>query len=144
MAPVVPLVLVEKVEMNTKYEELAKKYEEKRFVLLVAEAKLYSLNELIQNHVDNLQKEIDVLKYQHTMGKGMVRCILSRHKQKMKQMITESLNEGWKMWSKEVAKLQLLRAGHESQKKQGQGYFKMDEEAIRTVQQELYPMIYLS
>ena len=37
----------------------------------------------------------------------------------------------------QVAKLQLLRDDHENKKKQGQGFFKMDEPTIVTFQEEL-------
>ena len=57
-------------------------------------------------------------------------------------MITDSLNEGWQTWSKQAAEIQLLRADQENQKKQGQGYFKMDEDAINTLPQELANDIY--
>ena len=73
-----------------------------------------------------------------------MQLILSRHKQKMRQMITGSLDNGWKMWSTQAAKLQLLRADHENSKKekQGQGFFKMDEVSITMVRDEFANDIY--
>ena len=56
--------------------------------------------------------------------------------------MADSLNEGWKTCSKQALELQLLRVDHDNRKQQGQGYFKLDEVAINTVQQELANNIY--
>ena len=60
----------------------------------------------------------------------------------MCQMITDSLENGWKTWSNQVSELQLLRADHENKKKQGEGFFKLDEASITTVWEELANDIY--
>ena len=134
-------LVIEKEEIHTR-QELAGKYQEKWLTLLVVEAKLHGINESIQNCVDNLQNEIVALKYQNTMGEEKVRGILTQHNQKMKEMMTDSLNEGWKTCSKQALELQLLRVDHDNRKQQGQGYFKMDEDAINTLPQELANDIY--
>ena len=56
---------------------------------------------------------------------------------KMCQVITNLLNQGWKTWSTQAAKLQLLKADQENKKKQGHAFFKMDEASIITVRGEL-------
>ena len=56
--------------------------------------------------------------------------------------VLKSLDKGWKTWSAQAAELQLLRADHDNRKKQGQGFFKMDEVAITTVQEELAKDLY--
>ena len=61
---------------------------------------------------------------------------------KMRQMITNLLNQRWKTWSTQAAKLQLLKADHENKKKQGHAFFKMDEAIIITVRVKLANNIY--
>ena len=55
----------------------------------------------------------------------------------MHQMNIDSLANGQKTWSNQAAELQVLRADHENRKKQGQGFFKMDEASIIKVREEL-------
>ena len=43
----------------------------------------------------------------------------------------------WKEWSQQAAKLQTLRANAENQKKAGDQFYKMDEESIVTIREEL-------
>ena len=81
---------------------------------------------------EELKNEVSALKYRLNIGEEKVKAILNRHKQKMHQAITKTLDEGWKQWSVQAVELQLLRANHENKKKQGQGFFKMDEASITT------------
>ena len=57
-------------------------------------------------------------------------------------MVTESMDKGWKTWSAQAAELQLLRADRDNRKAQGQGFFKMTEEAISTVQEDIAKDLY--
>ena len=57
-------------------------------------------------------------------------------------MITDSLDNGQKMWSTQAIELQLLRANHKNRKKQGHGFFKMDEVSITMVRDEFANDIY--
>ena len=43
----------------------------------------------------------------------------------------------WKEWSQQVAELQTLRADAENRKKAGDKFYKMDEESIITIREEL-------
>ena len=64
------------------------------------------------------------------MGEQKVQFKLSRHKEKMRQMITGSLDNGWKMWSTQAAKLQLFRADHENRKNKVKGSLKWMTQAL--------------
>ena len=52
------------------------------------------------------------------------------------------MDKGWKTWSVQAAKLQLLRADRDNRKAQGQSLFKMTEEAISTVQEDIAKDLY--
>ena len=133
---------MEKEELTKNYNKLAKRYEHKCLARLVVEAKIQRDQELAANRLHQLKKECFALKYQHTMGDHKIRHILTRHMQRMRQMITDLLDNGWKTWSNQAAELQLLRADHENRKTQGQGFFKLDETSITMVQEELANDIY--
>ena len=47
------------------------------------------------------------------------------------------MEKGWKTWSAQAAELQLLRADRENRKAQGHGFFKMMEEAISSIQEDI-------
>ena len=51
--------------------------------------------------------------------------------------INECSEKVWKEWSQQAAELQTLRANAENQKKAGDKFYKMDEESIVTVREEL-------
>ena len=60
----------------------------------------------------------------------------------MHHMVIDSLENRLKTWSNQAVELQLFKADHENRKKQGQWFFKRDEESITTVQDELANDIY--
>ena len=55
----------------------------------------------------------------------------------MHKKIIESLKHCWKTWSTQAMELQLLRADQENKKKEGQGFYKMDEGSVTVIQDEL-------
>ena len=52
-------------------------------------------------------------------------------------LVIESMGKGWKTWSAQATELQLLWADMENRKAQGHGFFKMTEEAISTIQEDI-------
>ena len=72
-----------------------------------------------------------------TMGEDKIRAIPRRHKLHTLKMVSESMEKGWKTWSAQAAELQLLRADRENRKAQGHGFFKMTEEAMSTIQEDI-------
>ena len=133
---------MEKEELPTKYDQLANKYEQVRTTQIVADTKLQFDKASTENRLDDLKQEMATLKYKLNMGEQKVQFKLSRHKEKMRQMIIDLLDKGWKTWSIQAAKLQLLRDDHENKKKQGQAFFKMNEASITTIRDELANDIY--
>ena len=57
-------------------------------------------------------------------------------------MVNESLEKGWRTWSAEAAELQLLRGDRDNQETQGSGFFKMSEEAMAVMQEDLAHDLY--
>ena len=92
----------EKVRLHTENADLIKigaetevKYEQRRQTLLVAEANLMSLQETR----DLIQFSTYVESYNLVYRKEKVRLILKAHKRKSLQLVNESLEKGWKIWS---------------------------------------------
>ena len=57
-------------------------------------------------------------------------------------MVNESIDKGWKTWSAQASELQLLRADRDNRKAQGQGFFKMSEEVISIVREDIAKDLY--
>ena len=89
----------EKADLQQKYDELAAKYEEKLLALLVGQANLYDSKMSARNQVSGMLTKISTLRNQHKMGDDKIKAILGRHKDKMRTMIADTLNEGWTTWS---------------------------------------------
>ena len=66
-----------------------------------------------------------------------IRHIMSAWRDRTRTSINACLAELWKEWSQQAAKLQTLRANAENQKKAGDQFYKMDEESIVTIREEL-------
>ena len=49
----------------------------------------------------------------------------------------------WKQWSKQAAELQILRADVQNRNKSGDNFYKMDQESIITILEELSEDFYL-
>ena len=87
--------------------------------------------------ITDLRQALADAEFRMTMGEDKIRAILRRHKINTLKMVTDSIEKGWKTWSAQAAELQLLRADRENRKAQGQGFFKMTEEAISTIQEDI-------
>ena len=70
----------EKSELTRKVKVLEAKYEEKRLVLLVAEAKLMSDQGLVNARLVEMRKELATMQYKVSMGEEKERLILRAHK----------------------------------------------------------------
>ena len=52
------------------------------------------------------------------------------------------MDKSWQTWLAQAVELQLLRVNKENRKAQGQGFFKMTDEAISTIQKDIGKDLY--
>ena len=71
------------------------------------------------------------------MTQDRVQALIRHHRLNTLNLVNESLEKGWQIWSAQAAELQLLRADRENRKVQGKGFLKMLEEAMTTVQEDI-------
>ena len=76
------------------------------------------------------------------MNEDKVLPVLKTHKLKTLKLVVNTLDKGWKTWSVQATELQLLRADRDNRKTQGLGFFKMKEEAISIVQEDIARDLY--
>ena len=60
-----------------------------------------------------------------------------KHKIQLNQKVEEALARGWQEWSTPAAELQVFRADAENWKKEGRGFYKMDESNIQVLREDL-------
>ena len=71
------------------------------------------------------------------LGVDRIRYIMSAWRDRAQTSINEYSEKVWKEWSQQAAELQTLRADAENRKKAGDKFYKMDEESIVTIWEEL-------
>ena len=76
------------------------------------------------------------------MMKERVQTIVRHHRINTLKLIDESLEKGWKLWSAQAAELQLLRADRDNRKAHGPSFFKMSQDELDTVHEEIAKDIY--
>ena len=70
-------------------------------------------------------------------GEDQIRRIMSAWSDRAQASINGSTENVWKEWSQQAAELQTLRADAENRRKTGDKFYKMDEESIVTIREEL-------
>ena len=71
------------------------------------------------------------------IGVDRIRLIMSAWRDRAQTSINECSEKVWKEWSQQAAELQLLRADAENRTKEGDKFYKLDEESIVTIREEL-------
>ena len=71
------------------------------------------------------------------MGTERIRTLLHTHRGNFEKLLTDTLAKGWVGWAQQVAELHRFRADHENRVKEGKGFFKLNDESITTVREDL-------
>ena len=84
-----------------------------------------------------LRKEKQEAEERATLGVDRIRHIMSAWRDRTRKSINACSVELWKEWSHQATKLQTLWADAENRRKAGDKFYKMDEESIVTIREEL-------
>ena len=71
------------------------------------------------------------------MGEERIRTLLHSHRRRFIRKMTEALDRGWEGWTKQVVEFHTFCADHENRKKEGKGFFKLNEDKITAVREDL-------
>ena len=71
------------------------------------------------------------------LGVDRIWHIMSAWRDRTETRIKECSEKVWKEWSQQAAELQTFRADAENRRKAGDKFYKMDEESIVTIREEL-------
>ena len=87
--------------------------------------------------IKRVRKEKQEASARAKAGVGRIKLIMSSWSTRAQASINESTEKLWREWSQQAAELQTLRADAENRKKTGDGFYKMDEESIVNIREEL-------
>ena len=87
--------------------------------------------------IQRLKNEKKVAKDSEKLGVERIRSMMTAWQNRSKTSIDDYSVELWMQWSQQAAELQTLRADAENRKKVGDNFYKMDEESIVTIREEL-------
>ena len=93
--------------------------------------------QLMADIIKRLRKEKQAASAQAKAGVGRIKLIMSSWSTRAQASINESTEKLWREWAQQAAELQTLRADAENRKKTGDGFYKMDEESIVNIREEL-------
>ena len=71
---------------------------------------------------DTLNEQIKALEHLLGLGNGWIWSIIQAQRQWMNKRVAETLDKGWKDWSKHVVELQLFHADQENRRKEGHDF----------------------
>ena len=87
--------------------------------------------------INTLKTSLDELRAKTDMGTARIRTLLHTHRAKFEKSLTDALANGWAGWAQQAAELHTFRADHENRAKEGKGFFKLNDDSIATVREDL-------
>ena len=87
--------------------------------------------------IKTLKTSLDELRAKTDMGTARVRTLLHTHRTNFEKALTDALANGWAGWAQQAAELHTFRADQENRAKEGKGFFKLDNDSIATVREDL-------
>ena len=73
------------------------------------------------------------------MGTERIRTLLHTHMGRFEKQLTEALAKCWARWTQQAAELHTFRADHENETKARKCFFKLNNESIAAVREDLAP-----
>ena len=87
--------------------------------------------------INTLKTSLDELRAKTDMGTVRIRTLLHTHRTNFEKLLTDALANGWAGWAQQAAELHTFRADHENRAKEGKGFFKLNDDSIATVREDL-------
>ena len=109
-------------------------YREEFDLKLSTITKVYEIAK-IQSQIEAKQakEELETLRAKDEMIATRIRVLILKHRSELDQKVEETPAHEWKEWSVQGTKnLQYFRADTKNQKKEGRGFYKMDETTTKS------------
>ena len=131
----------EKMELNKKhYEEVARAkvvWDKLRTTYQHQVMEYEGQAQAVAAIIHRLKNEKQATEDSAKLGVERIRSMVTMWRNRTKTSVDDCSVELWMQWSQQAAELQTLRADAENRKKVGDNFYKMDEESIVTIREEL-------
>ena len=87
--------------------------------------------------INALKTSLDELRAKTEMGTARVRTLLRTHRANFEKALTDAFANGWAGWAQQTAELHTFCADHKNRVKEGKGFFKLNNDSIATVREDL-------
>ena len=67
------------------------------------------------------------------MDETRIRILIEKHRNQLNRKVEEAFSRVGEEWAAQAAELHVFRADAENRRKEGRGFFKMDEASIQTL-----------
>ena len=81
-------------------------------------------------------EELEANRAQIGMDDNRIKILINKYRQQLNRKIEETLSRAWQEWSTQAAELHVLCADAENRRKEGRGFYKMDENNIQTLHED--------
>ena len=71
------------------------------------------------------------------MDDTRIKIMIDKYRQQLNRKIEETLGRAWQEWSAQAVELHVLRVDAENRRKEGRGFYKMDENNIQLFREYL-------
>ena len=89
------------------------------------------------NKISNLKSALEEMQTCTEMKTKCIKMLLETKRDRFSEQLQAALNRGWAEWAKQAAELHTYRADRENQQKDDKGFYKLNEESIATVREDL-------
>ena len=87
--------------------------------------------------IENLKKALDDAQSRSQAITDNVRVLLQTNHERFTTQLKTTLDKGWMAWAEQAAELHIYRADGENRRKEGRGFYKLNDESIADVRTEL-------
>mgnify|MGYP000494644238 FL=1 len=90
-----------------------------------------------QQEIANLKKSVEEARNRCQAITDNVRILLQTNRERFTTQLKTALDKGWMAWAAQAAELHTYRADWENRRKDGRGFYKLNEESIAAVREDL-------
>ena len=91
----------------------------------------------LQAEVNSSKEELEAIRAQLGMDETRIRILIEKHRQHLTKKVEEAFGRAEEEWAAQAVELHILCADAENQRKEGRGFYKMDEASIQNLRADL-------
>ena len=90
-----------------------------------------------QQEIANLKKSVAEARNRYQAITDNVHILLQMNRERFTAQLKTTLDKGWTAWASQAAKLHAYRADWENRRKDGHRFYKLNEESIAAIREDL-------